>query len=368
MAGFHIKDEKPISVFQRSVYLYALYGTLGFSIFFAFIGLTQITALGFLVALGYGAAYLLARIGREVWAHFMALAVICAQTYITDSFLGWSFGLHYHLLAAFALLSISTRLKTYVIVLSDILILASFFFFKILSYDSTPIVALPPRVLGIVGDVNLFAAFGVIAYSLYRYRRAYVAAERRLDVYHGTILRIANTDALTGIANRRHIQESLSVAVADAQASSSSLAVALADMDNFKRINDTFGHDCGDAALKEACRRFQQVLRKTDALGRWGGEEFLFLLHGSGLEQARDAMERLRMAVSSVPLIWNGESIFLGVTIGVSAFRPGLSAEELTAEADRLLYAGKRAGRNRVMTKEDGGSEAGHVGSDEKIS
>ena len=161
--------------------------------------------------------------------------------------------------------------------------------------------------------------------------------------------RIAVRDELTGLWNRRHLEHLLNKEVQRSTRGQTALCVALADIDHFKTINDRFGHAVGDEALKHVAEAMQASLRSGDELGRWGGEEFVFLLPATDLANALLCAERMRAAVSS-RLLAAPEHLNLSVSIGIAAWRPGESASDVLVRADRAMYRAKEEGRDRVCT------------------
>lgn len=161
--------------------------------------------------------------------------------------------------------------------------------------------------------------------------------------------RVAGTDAVTGLANRRAMLERLEEALAQSRRSGQPLTLVMADVDHFKAINDRHGHDAGDAVLVAIGQRLASTLRSQDTLARWGGEEFVLLLPGTSLEAGQAIAERLRSAISAAPFTVAGESVALTITQGVATARPGMGAQSLIKAADQALYEGKRRGRDQVV-------------------
>jgi len=161
----------------------------------------------------------------------------------------------------------------------------------------------------------------------------------------------ATHDALTKIPNRAAILDDLRRGLARDQREQRSTSVILADVDYFKKINDTHGHQAGDVTLREVARRLASLVRVYDRVGRYGGEEFLVVAHNCGRAEAHALAERLRLGVSETPvLLPDGRSIRVTLSLGV-AISPIAQVgheEQLIAEADVALYSAKRAGRNRV--------------------
>jgi diguanylate cyclase (GGDEF)-like protein len=172
------------------------------------------------------------------------------------------------------------------------------------------------------------------------------------------LLRSGLTDYLTGWHNRRYLQARMREELARAQRQDSSLVCLLIDLDHFKQINDRYGHLAGDLALREAAQRIDAQVRGSDAAARYGGDEFVVLVPGIDLERARLLAERIRLAVSVVPIeIAPGQVHDLTASIGVAVVAPSrgdsdlkVLGERLIAEADAALYRAKQQGRNRVET------------------
>jgi diguanylate cyclase (GGDEF)-like protein len=157
------------------------------------------------------------------------------------------------------------------------------------------------------------------------------------------------TDPLTGAYNRRHLDTQLGERVASAEAAPPVDALLVIDIDHFKRINDSHGHDVGDEVLRKVVTAVASRKRRSDMLFRLGGEEFVLLLPGAALEQAQQIAEELRQRLALAELL-PGEAVT--VSIGVSALHPGETADAWIKSADRALYRAKRSGRNRVELAE----------------
>lgn len=161
--------------------------------------------------------------------------------------------------------------------------------------------------------------------------------------------RRAATDPLTGMLNRRSIVDHLHAVVEEARETNDPVSLLFIDLDHFKRINDTYGHLAGDACLKAMIDPLQAELRQTDAIGRYGGEEFLVVLQGASTSDALAIAERIRMRVAQVLVQHEGAYISLTCSIGVaSSDATQLQARNLIDEADHAMYAAKHAGRDRV--------------------
>jgi diguanylate cyclase (GGDEF)-like protein len=162
--------------------------------------------------------------------------------------------------------------------------------------------------------------------------------------------RRAQTDPLTGVLNRRSLIERLDAACMRAQARGLPISVLFIDLDHFKQINDTRGHAAGDACLSGIIAPIQAELRQSDAIGRYGGEEFVVILSGADASAAHPIAERICHRVSEVRIEGFGAPINLTCSIGVaSSDTLGVWGQHLLAHADTAQYAAKRSGRNQVQ-------------------
>jgi diguanylate cyclase (GGDEF)-like protein len=168
----------------------------------------------------------------------------------------------------------------------------------------------------------------------------------RLTVLNGELGRLAAVDPLTGLRNRRAIEEFLHDALSAARRHGHSLSLLVIDVDHFKTFNDRLGHRAGDAVLAHTARVLDGALRAEDAIGRWGGEEFLVVLPGTDEDGAVQATVRLRVALADdQPQAASEHGLPVTVTIGVAEWQQE-EMNELISRADRALYSGKAAGRD----------------------
>jgi diguanylate cyclase (GGDEF)-like protein len=168
------------------------------------------------------------------------------------------------------------------------------------------------------------------------------------------LVRLASTDGLTGLPNRRRTVELASAALTEANATQQPLTIAIIDMDHFKFINDRCGHATGDYVLKEFARMGRDSLRAGDVLGRWGGEEFLLVMPEATADVAITALERLRTLVFGIVLPPSGAGLRVTLSAGLAMNeKPTRSLDELVARADAALYVAKNDGRDLVRFAEE---------------
>lgn len=178
-----------------------------------------------------------------------------------------------------------------------------------------------------------------------------------MDAYR-KLERMAIHDRLTGLYNRIRLDEKLNGEIKRANRYNTVISAVLIDIDNFKAVNDEYGHLAGDRVLVQLARQISESLRETDLAGRWGGEEFLIILPETDQNQAYQLAERLRMDFADNAVIIDdgtGQKLDLTISCGITQHRFGDSMESLFNRADKALFCAKRAGRNQsCLATEDG--------------
>ncbi len=242
---------------------------------------------------------------------------------------------------------------------------SSIFVFAMLQLNTRQLVAVELFVLGTYGvaialrmnryggslDLRIEAidaAVVVLCSIWFAFAASYISNLReRLRESKQTIEALATRDAMTDTWNRRHIDALLASELQRKERIGGQLCVALIDLDHFKSVNDRYGHLTGDAVLQQVAHAMKQQLRSVDPLGRFGGEEFLALLPGASLPDARACAERLLRGVAGLSVLPDAASR-VTISIGLAEAVLGEPAEGLLARADGALYRAKHEGRNRV--------------------
>ncbi|MEM6533313.1 MAG: GGDEF domain-containing protein [Myxococcota bacterium] len=162
----------------------------------------------------------------------------------------------------------------------------------------------------------------------------------------------ATRDVLTECYNKKYFLDHMPTEFAFARRHRKPLSLALCDVDHFKRVNDTYGHPCGDYVLKAIADIMRKSVRTEDTLARWGGEEFALIMRDTRAEEAFIAAERIRRAIESTPIEFEGETLKVTVSLGVATWTEDMdmSLDQLVKQADDLLYDAKHKGRNRTET------------------
>ncbi len=226
------------------------------------------------------------------------------------------------------------------------------------------------RLAGRIGAAGDLAELNDVVAELMRETRVIqLGAQRSRDELEGMRARVAEAereivrlqneltetsvmvrhDQLTGALNRKGLDETLEREMKRAQRRQAPLCLALLDVDNFKRLNDTLGHQAGDAALVHLARVIRETLRPQDTLARYGGEEFIILLPETALPDAVAALTRLQRELTKRFFLHRNEKLLITFSAGVTAFREGEERKEAIARADAAMYQAKQSGKNRVV-------------------
>lgn len=172
---------------------------------------------------------------------------------------------------------------------------------------------------------------------------------KRRIILERELNKLANEDTLTEIYNRRYFMSRASEEISSAQRDGVPLSMALIDIDKFKCVNDKYGHPAGDKILKCFAQQCKEMLRKSDIVGRFGGEEFAILLLNTSVEQAQQIMDRFRQEISEHTFLFNGIKMKITISIGICVNGEQISdIDRLYSAADKALYHAKRNGRNKV--------------------
>ncbi|MBE5895180.1 MAG: diguanylate cyclase [Lachnospiraceae bacterium] len=200
-----------------------------------------------------------------------------------------------------------------------------------------------------IQSLNMLAFSGCIGAIAYSYCTKFNQAEEKLRRINDNLERMANLDTLTGLSNRRHMNEHMDTLVAEYNRNGKIFTVAIGDVDFFKKVNDTYGHDTGDYVLSKLANQFRIYMHGKGHVARWGGEEFLFTFENMNIDKAYKCMDELRQRVSEIPMQFKEYDFQVTMTYGMEEFNDRLGVEATINRADEKLYKGKTGGRNRVV-------------------
>ncbi len=332
-----------------ALFAYAMLATLVYLVIFLFLRLYILVAVEFLIFVIFALITHLFNSkehGLAIVLTFFNLTFIeVAAIYL----IGFKAGTLYFLLSGIVLFYTTDAFKKPMKYTMCLLCLAEYFILKNVHSYVIPFVTLSETMLNTINEGNLLTSFGVIIYTTSAYRKSVSEYSKMLKKQKEDHEYIANFDELTNLPNRRFLYNKLDEMLESTTNMSSSFVIGIMDIDDFKNINDTYGHVCGDYVLQTISETSKSALRKYDLVGRWGGEEFLIILPQTNIENARQVMERIRVAISEATVDCKDvKGLHATVTIGCAEYIPDKSVKELIRAADKLLYEGKSSGKNVV--------------------
>ena len=281
-------------------------------------------------------AHLVNRRGHPSVAMWLIVAEVVGHALLAVGLLGWSSGFQYYLIPLVPFVMFNERLRGRF----ALLISAGFLTAFMALYEVAPVALLDPAVNHALCVMNIVIPFVALALITFHFRNASIAVERK-------VAEMAVTDPLTGLFNRRHMNQRLREEEARAARTLAPFSVLIVDIDHFKRINDSLGHDAGDRVLKDLAQLLRDMVRTQDIVARWGGEEFLVVLPQTPLKGALEVAERLRRGAEAT--LARGLDGIGAVTLTLGAAEYASSVPDCLKLADVALYQGKEAGRNRVV-------------------
>lgn len=343
-----ITDKQKFSVIIYSVALVHFFLAAVFGYFRVF----PLLIFNILSVLTYLACTLLIR--RELfWSVYLITYIeIILHSFVATICIGWQFGFAQYIIALipvgfYICYTMNTkRRKMLIATVSAFCATAAFLSCKILSFYMTPVYELHmlPRELWLYIFNSICTFIFLIVFSLI-FISEMTQSGAQLRHQNAILEKLASTDPLTGLYNRR----SMDIFLHQALKSNAGFSIVMCDIDDFKKINDTYGHDFGDIVLREIAQITTQQVGSNGYVCRWGGEEILILISSSAKENAGRIAENIRRNVANHVFELNNKWIHCTLTLGISDYRDGDTVEETITNADYNLYQGKRKGKNTVV-------------------
>ena len=334
-----IKNVRKTALIVNSVILVLVFGLMGF---FRYCGVTFMTLFSIPTALVYIIGFFLIKNDKMdiyVWiVYFWLTLYMCCSTVC----LGYGFGFHLYCFSmipvifvteymAYKLQRRSLRAKPISFVIAAVYLLTT----GLTAYFG-PVYHIEKNVSAFFWVFNAMCVFGFLIYYSGYLIRSVIQSEEKLT-------EMAHNDRLTGLYNRHYMLECLENDIADG----TSCFLALADIDDFKKINDRYGHNAGDAVLKAVSERMKTSCPDC-LISRWGGEEFLFFAKKS-TDDGRRMMEKMRREIIAEPIVFEKQPICVTITVGIADIQMDSSIDAWIQNADSKLYTGKNNGKNQIV-------------------
>ena len=276
----------------------------------------------------------------SVYAHEAALVSFCCWHIIT---FGWSCGGQHLLIPVLMFCFFNIYDRPWMKIITFLALIGLRMGLFAYTMDHSPIILLDQKSLIVVQTITSLYTFVVLAVSFAHFSSNLQATERQLRIDNQKLSKEADTDPLTGLPNRRSMLQLLE------DTPDGAYSIAIADIDFFKKINDTYGHNCGDYTLKELAALFLSFAPEHYSVCRWGGEEFCFYLPGKNLDEAGVILFDIQQAVKRMRLEYEGTAFSITITIGVAENDFHSATSAILEQADQKLYYGKMNGRDQVV-------------------
>jgi len=326
-------------IMTRRVTILAASVDAAFLVFFLAAGSPLLAWLN-VVSIGmYVTAYALLVRRRNSLALLLIWIEVVAHAAIGTMLVGWDSGFHYYLLMFIPAIVVSGNWRRVTAPL--VVLFLSYLGLHAAAHAVGTLAPLGDTALQIINVFNVSIFFAMASYTARFYYELVRKSERKLR-------ELATRDVLTGLSNRRHLMDLALPEITRARRAGETVSLVLADIDDFKQINDGHSHEAGDLVLTRASVLFREACRTQDIIARWGGEEFLFLLPNTGSDDALNFAERVRARIADMPVEHDGKTIGFTLSLGVAQLAAEEHLEDAIGRADHALYRSKAEGRNRV--------------------
>lgn len=294
-------------------------------------------------------------VNKQVYepAYFYTCVEITAHTILAAVTVGWECGFAMYILAfvpvtLYMQFNMEKSLELRRTYFNGIYQAAAFVMCRVFTLIVEPFEQIPEEAVVVFYLFNSICAFAMITLFSIMFMLEIRSSHIVMQLKNEALNKMASVDTLTGLLNRRSMMSRFHAAVE----AGDNFSVIMCDIDNFKKINDTYGHDCGDVVLTEISSAISSCLREKDSVSRWGGEEILIMINDAVASEAALIAERIRKKVERRDIKFGDRIINCTITIGVADLSQGGSIEHTITIADERLYRGKTGGKNQVVSED----------------
>ncbi len=320
-----------------------------FAVFFVLLHLWGLVAFSFVGAFVW--LWIKKTSGKEYLrsAFILGFVEVFVFSVYSIAMLGWGSGVYFPSVIYFPIIMTNERLTNKMRIsfsaLLTVLLVALFVISSQLSWGRS----IPPVYLNAALLLNLIEGCVLLAMFMYTLESEKRSSEAEIVTANQQLLALANTDPLTSLLNRRNMMVRIEEEKNKMDKGGLAFSLIMIDVDNFKQINDEYGHDCGDFVLVMMAEKIRFGVRKNDLICRWGGDEFLILLAETDLMSCQVVAEKVRMRVINSPFIYHDIDIPVTITLGMSQCDKNSGVGACIRKADLALYKGKQEGKNRSI-------------------
>lgn len=317
---------------------------------FASLGVKIMAVFNIVSTICYVLCGILVKKERYILFYYIAFVEICLHSYTATILVGWAPGFPLYIIGIMPVIfymhfSLDESAGLHESLLIGLCCLMTFVVCKIISYRIEPLYIISEKASMYLYIFNTFCTFAILLFFSLFFLREIQFSRSVLEEQNAKLDKIAGIDALTGLYNRRSMDKILNNAVN----SGKTFSVIMCDIDDFKQINDAYGHNSGDEVLRRLSEAVVSLLRENDYVCRWGGEEILILAGGTPLSGAALVAERIRAHIENMDIICEDNTIRCTITAGAAESTEAGTIEEMIGLADERLYCGKKSGKNTVI-------------------
>lgn len=329
------------------IVILALFAHITFSVAFICLKIYPIMIYNFFSIAFYIVLYILLKPGRYPMAVAAVHLEVTLFVVITTLYLGWEPGYCFYLIALCSLVYFCPYRNIYIPYYFSFGESIIFLILKLYSASHAPMAPIASGFgVHVIYCYNAVACLGVILYAAYISNLSAIFAKRELLEKNENLQDLLHHDDLTQLYTRNYLEEKFSTALSQTE----SATLAMVDIDNFKHINDTYGHPCGDYVLFTLSTIMKTVCPSGTDISRWGGEEFVLIFYDYTKEEVLASIQNLRKAIADYAFQFSGNNFHVTATFGVSFTDEHTEFLKLVEHADQRMYFGKRTGKNRVVS------------------
>lgn len=297
-------------------------------------------------------AFIINRKALYQFALILVIIEIPLHASLATHFVGWDSGFYVYLMALIPLIYFFPDWSNTVKMVLSVAITIFSLGLKYYSVENPPAMPITEDMINNLFYMNNTFFYVVLIFLSFYYSLAVKRSEEELQVSYEKINKLARTDPLTNLSNRRDTLERIELEALRCERAKSEMAIIVADIDNFKIFNDKYGHECGDFVLVAVADTVENLLRRGDHVGRWGGEEFIIVLPDTRLDKAMKVIEMLRDRLCNNSFKYKDVEHNVSMTFGVSVCHHSMDIEKCISAADKALLKGKQQGKNQVICAE----------------